>query len=43
MLNFCVKCRKNTKNVNSKIFETKNSRLVMQSNCAVCGIKSQDL
>ena len=39
MQTFCVKCRKNTKNVNSKIFETKNSRLVMQSNCAVWELK----
>ena len=35
----CVKCRKNTKNLNSKIFKTKNGRLTMQSKCADCGIK----
>ena len=39
MLTYCVKCRKNTKNVNSKIFKTKNNRLIMQSKCVVCGIK----
>ena len=39
MLTYCVKCRKNTENVNSKIFKTKNNRLIMPSKCAVCGIK----
>ena len=34
-----MKCRKNTKNLNSKIFKTKNGRLIMQSKCADCGIK----
>ena len=37
MLTYCVKCRKNTKNLNSKISESKNNRLIMQSNCGVCG------
>ena len=36
---YCVKCRKNTENLNSKIFKTKNSRLIMLSKCPVCGIK----
>ena len=39
MKNHCVKCRKNTKNLNSKIFKTKNGRLLMQSKCTDCGIK----
>ena len=39
MLTYCVKCRKNTKNLNSKIFKTKNNRLIMQSQCPVCRIK----
>ena len=34
-----MKCRKNTEDLNSKIFKTKNKRLIMQSKCAVCGIK----
>ena len=32
-------CRKNTKNLNSKIFKTNNKRLIMQSKCSDCGIK----
>ena len=39
MLPYCVKCRKNTENLNSKIFKTKYSRLIMHSKCPVCGIK----
>ena len=39
MLNYCVKYRKNRKNLKSKIFKTKNNRLIMQSKCAVCGLK----
>ena len=34
-----MKCRKNTKNLNSNIFKTKNGRLIMKSKCAHCGIK----
>ena len=39
MKTYCVKCRKNTENLNSKIFKTKNGRLIMQSKCADHGIK----
>ena len=39
METYCVNCRKNTENLNSKIFKTKNGRLNMQSKCADCGIK----
>ena len=34
-----MKCRKNTQNLNSKIFKTKNGRLIMQPKCGDCGIK----
>ena len=30
METYCVKYRKNTENLNSKIFETKNDRLLLQ-------------
>ena len=39
MKTYCVKCRKDTENLNSKMFKTKNNRLVMQSKCPLCGIK----
>ena len=35
----CIKCRKNTENLNSKIFKTKNGRILMLSKCTECGIK----
>ena len=39
MKTYCVKCRKNTENLNWKIFKTKNVRLLMQSKYTDCGIK----
>ena len=39
MLTNCVKSRKNTKNLNPKIFKTKNGRLIMQSKYNECGNK----
>ena len=39
METYCVKCRKKTENLDSKIFKTKNGRLIMQSKCTDCGIK----
>ena len=43
MKTYCVKCRKNTENLKSKISKTKNGRLIMQSKCADCGIKKSRL
>ena len=39
MKTYCVKCRKNTENLVSKISKTKDGRLIMQSKCPVCEIK----
>ena len=39
METYCVKCREKTENLDSKIFKTKNGRIIMQSNCPKCGIK----
>ena len=36
MKTYCVKCRKDTNNINPKIFKTKNNRLLMQSTCSDC-------
>ena len=43
MKNYCVKCRNDTENLNSKIFKTKSCRLVLQSKYADCAIKSSRL
>ena len=39
MQTYCLKFRKNTENLDSKIFNIKNNRLIVQSKCPVCGIK----
>ena len=31
--------KKDTENLNTKIFKTKNNRSIMQSKCPVCGVK----
>ena len=35
----CVKCRKNTENIDSKMVRTKNNWLFIQPKCSVYGIK----
>ena len=37
MLTYCLKCKKNTKNVDAKMMKTRNVRLMLSSKCAVCG------
>ena len=39
MLTYCVKCRKDTENIDPKRVRTKNNKLIMQSKCPACGIK----
>ena len=36
MKTYCVKCKTNTDNIDSKTFRTKNNRLLMQSKCNNC-------
>ena len=36
MKTYCLKCKKNTNNIDPKMFRTKNNRLLMQSKCSVC-------
>ena len=40
MKTYCVKCKRDTENIDPKMVRTKNNRLVMQSKCSVCGIKT---
>ena len=35
MKTYCVKCKKDTDNIDPKMFKTKNNRLLMQSKCSV--------
>ena len=39
MKTYCVKCRRDTENIDPKTVRTKNNRLLMQSKCSV-GIKN---
>ena len=39
METYCVRCTNNNEDLNSKIFKTKNGRLMMQLKCAECRIK----
>ena len=39
MKTYCVKCRKDTENIDPKMVRTKKIRLIMQSKCSVCGTK----
>ena len=39
MLTYCLKCKKNTKNIDAKMMKTKNGRFVSSSKYAVCGSK----
>ena len=39
MNTYCVKCKKDTENIDPTMFRTKNNKLIMQSKCFACGIK----
>ena len=39
LLYYCLKCRKNTETKNPKVTRTKNRRIMLLSNCAVCDSK----
>ena len=39
MKTYCLKCKKDTDNIDPKRFKTKNNRLLMQSICSVCNNK----
>ena len=39
MLSYCLKCRRNTENINSKVSKTTNGKAMILSTCAICGSK----
>ena len=39
MLTYCLKCRKDKKNIDAKMIKTKNGRLMLSSKCAISGSK----
>ena len=40
MLTYCLKWKKNTKNIDAKIMKTKNGRFLLSSKCSTCGSKN---
>ena len=42
MKSYCLKCRKNTENINPRVSKTSNGRTMVLSKCAICdGKKSR--
>ena len=39
MKSYCLKCRKNTKNINSRVSKTSNARTMVLSKWAICDSK----
>ena len=39
MKSYCLKCRKDTENINPRVSNTSNGRTMVLSKCAVCSIK----
>ena len=39
MKTYCVKCRRDTENIDPKFVRTKNNELIKQSKCPACGVK----
>ena len=39
MKSYCLMCRKDTENINSRVLNTSNGRTMILSNCAECGSK----
>ena len=40
MLSYCLKCKRNTKNINPKVSKTTNGKAMILSTCAICGSKN---
>ena len=36
MLTYCIKCKKDTENVNSKVIKTQNGSAMLLSKCPAC-------
>ena len=39
MESYCLKCEKNTENIDPEISSTNNGRVIILSNCPICGSK----
>ena len=43
MKSYCLKCRKNTENINPRVSKTSNGRTMALSKCAICSSKKSRL
>ena len=39
MKSYCLKCRKDTENINPRVSSTSNGKAMILSKCAICGSK----
>ena len=39
MKSYCLKCRKNSENINPRVSKTSNNRTMLLSKCAICESK----
>ena len=39
MKSYCLKCRKNTENIDPKVSKTSNARTMVLLKCTICGSK----
>ena len=39
MKSYCLKCKKDTENINPKVLKTSNNRIIILSKCAICSGK----
>ena len=39
MESYCLKCRKNTENIDPTVSSTSNGKAMILSNCTICGSK----
>ena len=39
MPSYCLKCKKNTENINSRVLKANNDKTMLLSKCAICGSK----
>ena len=39
MKSYCLKCKKDTENINPRVSKTSNNRTMMLSKCAICSSK----
>ena len=42
MLSYCLKCKKSTESINTKVSKATNGKAMILSTCAICGSKKSN-